>query len=109
MLDGERIVAERDVAIHDRHTLSVCISQHPVEDFWRVQVSNPATARRTMSTTVSAGPSFLMELIEEAVSGQPAAWHHLAQWGQTNLTRPGSGFSFRSAWATGAPGHTGRP
>jgi hypothetical protein len=92
MLDGEQLVAERDVALHERQQLSVRIWQHSEEDFWRVQVCNPATARGTLSTTVGAGDSFLMKLIEEAVDGNPSAWHHLAQWGHTNLTRPAPGF-----------------
>ena len=92
MFDGEQLVAERHVSLHDRQTLRVCISQHTSEEFWRVQVSNPATARKGMSTTVGSGDSFLLKLIEEAVGGNQAAWHHLAQWGHTNLTRPSTGF-----------------
>ena len=92
MLDGEQLVAERDVDLRDRQQLSVRISQHAEEDFWRVQVSNPETARSSINTTVWAGDSFLMQLIQEAVSGNQAAWHHLAQWGHTNLTRPATGF-----------------
>jgi hypothetical protein len=92
MFDGEQLVAERRVSLRERQTLSVRISQHTAEDFWRVQVSNPATARGSMSTTVGAGDNFLMMLIEEAVNGQPSAWRHLAQWGHTNLTRPAPGF-----------------
>lgn len=93
MLDGERLIAEQHVFIHEHQTLSVRISQHDVEEFWRVQVTNPATARGSLSTTVGTGDTnFLMKLIEEAVSGKQTAWHHLAQWGQTNLTRPATGF-----------------
>jgi hypothetical protein len=93
MLDGERLVAERHVPIHERQTLSVRISQHDAEEFWRVQVTNPTTARVSKSTTVGCGDnSFLMGLIEDAVNGQQSAWGHLAQWGQTNLTRPATGF-----------------
>jgi hypothetical protein len=32
MLDGERLVAEQRVRLRDRQTLSVRISQHPVEE-----------------------------------------------------------------------------
>ena len=52
MFDGEQLVAEQHVSLRDRQTLRVCISQHTSEDFWRVHVSNPATARMGMSTTV---------------------------------------------------------
>jgi len=92
VVDEERLVAEKSVSLREHQTLSVRISQHAAEEFWRVQVSNPATARGTMSTTVAPGDNFLMHLIEDAVSGQQTAWHHLAQWGHTNLTRPATGF-----------------
>jgi hypothetical protein len=92
MLDGERLVAEQRVRLRDRQTLSVRISQHPVEEFWRVQVGDPASARGSLSTTVGTGDSFLMKLIEEAVSGKDSAWHHLAQWGHSRLTRPALGW-----------------
>jgi hypothetical protein len=92
MLDGEQLVAEQHVSLRDRPLLRVSISQHTTEDFWRVQVSDPGTARRQMSTTVAPGESFLMKLIQEAVGGDQSAWHHLAQWGHTNLTRPATGF-----------------
>jgi hypothetical protein len=92
MMDGEQVVAEQDVSIHQQQTLSVRISQHTAEEFWRVHVSNPATARGSMSTTVPTGDSFLMKLIEEAVTGKQSAWQHLAEWGHSNLTRPATGF-----------------
>jgi hypothetical protein len=92
MLDGEQVVAEQSVSLHDRQTLSVRISRHAVEEFWRVQVSNPGTVRGSLSTTVGDRSSFLTTLIEEAIGGQQAAWHQLAQWGQANLTRPATGF-----------------
>lgn len=92
MLDGEQLVAERHVSLRDRPTLRVSISQHTTEEFWRVQVSDPATAHEGMSTTVASGESFLMKLIQEAVGGDQSAWHHLAEWGHTNLTRPNTGF-----------------
>jgi hypothetical protein len=92
MLDGEQLVAEQHVPLRDRQTLRVAISQHTTEEFWRVQVSDPETAHHGMSTTVAPGESFLMNLIEEAVGGDQSAWHHLAEWGHTNLTRPNTGF-----------------
>ena len=92
MLDGEQLVAEQRVPIHERQTLSVRISQHPVEEFWRGQVGDPATARGFLNTTVGTGDSFLMKLIEEAVGGKQTAWHQLAQWGHSTLTRPGLGW-----------------
>jgi hypothetical protein len=92
MFDGEQVVAEQHVLLHERQTLRVCISQHTSEEFWRVHVSNPDNGRGDLSTTVGSGDSFLMKLIEEAVGGNQSAWHHLAQWGHTNLTRPATGF-----------------
>jgi hypothetical protein len=85
----ETLIAEQTVSVHERSSLTVRILQHEAEDFWRVDVTDPATARGHMSTTVASPDSFLMFLIQEAVSGQPLAWRHLAQWGQDNLTRPG--------------------
>ncbi len=70
----------------------VSISQHTAEDFWRVHVSDPATARQAMSTTVAPGESFMMNLIQEAVGGDQSAWHHLAEWGHNNLSRSAPGF-----------------
>jgi hypothetical protein len=92
MLDEEQLLAEQHVSIRDRPTLRVCISQHTTEEFWRVHVSDPATAHEGMSTTVAPGESFLMKLIEEALGGDQSAWNHLAAWGHTNLTRPATGF-----------------
>jgi hypothetical protein len=91
-MDGERLIAERNVAIRDDQTLSVRISQDADEDFWRVQVCQAARPQATMSTTVSDQNSFLAHLIQEAVEGQQTAWHHLAQWGHSNLHRPATGF-----------------
>jgi hypothetical protein len=88
-MDEEQLIAEQDVALHDRQILSVRISQHPVEDFWRVRVGG---SRGSMTTTVTDTESFLVRLIEEAVEGKQAAWHQLAQWGHANLTRPATGF-----------------
>jgi hypothetical protein len=85
----EMLIAEQTVSIHERSSMTVRILQHEAEDFWRVDVTDPGTVRGHMSTTVASPDSFLMFLIQEAVSGQPLAWQHLAQWGQDNLTRPG--------------------
>ena len=76
----------------ENQRLSVRISLHEDEDFWRVDVRHPATARGVMSATVSPGETYLMPLIHGAVSGDQAAWHHLARWGHANLTRPAKGF-----------------
>jgi hypothetical protein len=95
MLDEEQVVAEQNVSLHDRQTLSVRISRHAAEEFWRVQVSNPGLVRGSLSTTVGDRSSFLTTLIEEAIGGHEAAWHQLAQWGQANLTRPATGFRTR--------------
>jgi hypothetical protein len=95
MLDGEQVIAEQSVFLHERQTLSVQISRHATEEFWRVLVSNPGTVRGSLSTTVGDTGSFLTTLIEEAVDGKQTAWHQLAQWGQANLTRPATGFRTR--------------
>ena len=92
MSNEEQLVAEQHVSVRDQQTLRVCISQHATEDFWRVQVSDPATAHKGISTTVAPGESFLMNLIREAVDGDQSAWNHLAAWGHSNLTRPATGF-----------------
>ena len=92
MSNEEQLVAEQHVSVRDRQTLRVCISQHTTEEFWRVHVSDPATAHKGISTTVAPGESFLMKLIQEAVDGDQSAWNHLAAWGHTNLTRPATGF-----------------
>ena len=92
MLDGEELVAEQHVPLGQRRTVRVRISQNAEEEFWRVQVSDPGAARGRISTTVGTGDSFLMKLIQEAVSGDQPAWYHLAQWGHTGLTRPSTGF-----------------
>ena len=91
MADEERLVAEQTVPLHEGQQMHVTISQSPAEAFWRVQVSNPHTVHGHLSTTVATGDSFLMHLIDDAVGGNQLAWHHLAQWGQANLTRPGPG------------------
>ena len=74
MSDGEQLVAEQMVALDPAGALKISISQHAAEDFWRVDVEG-----RT-STTVAPGDSFMMDLIQGAVSGEPVAWRHLAHW-----------------------------
>lgn len=86
MRDDEQLVAERTVPLAHSHALRVRISQHTVEDFWRVDITNPAIPSRAMSTTVAPGDSFMMNLINGAVSGEPIAWSHLAHWGRDNLS-----------------------
>ncbi|HUE58757.1 MAG TPA: hypothetical protein VMO88_04170 [Acidimicrobiales bacterium] len=88
MPDGERIVAERDVLLRDRHTLKVRISEHADEEFWRVDVAAPSERGQAASATVAAGDSFLKDLIDRAVGGEKTAWRHLAAWGEDNLRRP---------------------
>lgn len=88
MSDEEQVVAEQVVSIAQAHALTVRISQHLAEEFWRVDVSNPSTPSRSISTTVAPGDSFMMHLINGAVSGEQIAWNHLAHWGRDNLTRP---------------------
>jgi hypothetical protein len=73
--DEEELVAEQLVG-----ALKVRISQHRAEDFWRVDVEG----RR--STTVSGGDSYMMDLIQGAVRGEPAAWQHLAHWASRPTT-----------------------
>jgi len=91
MAQEEMLVAERVVPVADQHALTVRISQHPVEEFWRVDVTNPAPPQGQLTTTVSPGDSFLMNLIEGAVKGESVAWRHLASWGHANLARQASG------------------
>ena len=97
MHDGERLVAEQDVVVRGHHTMNVRISQHDTESFWRLDVTNPAARRASMTTTVSEVDSFLMHLINDAVGGEPSAWRSLAEWGQDNLSRPAPGFRLAPA------------
>lgn len=91
MSDGEQLVAEQVVPLEQAGALTIRISQHPAEDFWRVDVSrDPADPAIGMTTTVAGGDSFMMNLIEGAVRGEPVAWRHLAHWGQDAIGR-GSG------------------
>lgn len=89
MIDGETLVAEKDITIHEQHTINVRISRHVEEQFWRVEVTAPE--RSSTSTTVSDGESFLMHLIEEALHGSSGAWDHLARWGHGAQRKPALG------------------
>ena len=86
MSDEETLVAEQVVALGQAGALTVRISQHRLEDFWRVDVSREEAAERR-TTTVAPGDSFMMNLIEGAVGGEPVAWRHLAHWGQDAMGR----------------------
>lgn len=88
MIDGEQLIAEQDVPVRDQHVVRVRISQHAVEEFWRVDFNASGSRHHPANITVGAGESFMMSLIEEAIAGQQAAWNHLAQWGHSNLLRP---------------------
>lgn len=84
--DDEELVAEQVVPLEQAGALTVRISQHAAEQFWRVDVSrDPADSEGHMTATVAPGDSFMMNLIEGAVSGEPVAWRHLAHWGQDVL------------------------
>jgi hypothetical protein len=80
--DGEQLVAEQVVSLDEASAMTVRISQHPAEEFWRVDVSS-SPGRNGRTATVSPGDSFMMNLIEGAVSGEEVAWRHLAHWGRT--------------------------
>lgn len=90
--DGERLVAEQDVVIRERHIMNVRISEHEAESFWRLDVCDPEAPRMSMTTTVSEADSFLMHLMHDAAGGEPAAWRRLAEWGHERLIRPAPGF-----------------
>lgn len=88
MSDEEQLVAEQVVAVAQSRALTVRISQHTAEEFWRVDVSpDPAAPEGHMTATVSPGDSFMMYLIRGAVDGEELAWRHLAHWGRDNLSR----------------------
>lgn len=89
MLEEEQFLAQCDVSVHDRRTLTVMISEHRGEGFWRVAVTDLHASRGRTSATVTSGDGFLMPLIERALAGERAAWQHLAQWGLGMLVRPG--------------------
>ena len=86
MSEEETLVAEQVVSLEQAGALTVRISQHRAEDFWRVDVSRGAAPERR-TATVPPGDSFMMNLIEGAVSGEPVAWRHLAQWGRDAMGR----------------------
>jgi hypothetical protein len=103
MVDGEQLVAERDVMVSDGSTpgdatasLRVQIWQNPAEEFWKVQVCIPSAQSQGVSTTVVDDDSPLRRLIQSAVEDETSAWEHLAMWGRTNLSRPARGFRFLS-------------
>lgn len=86
MSEEETLVAEQVVSLDQAGALTVRILQHQSEDFWRVDVSRGLVPERR-TTTVAPGDSFMMTLIQGAVSGEPVAWRHLAHWGQDALGR----------------------
>src|SRR5579862_4512659 len=88
MIDGEQLIAEQDVPLRDHHVVRVRISQHAIEDFWRVDFNTSEANRRPANITVGTGESFMMSLIREAIDGQQSAWKHLAEWGHSTLLRP---------------------
>lgn len=95
--DEEHLVAEQVVSTEQAGPLTVRISQHAAEDFWRVDITRRTSATEARTTaTVAPGDSFMMNLIEGAVSGEPIAWRHLAHWGQDALsgTSPRAGRLF---------------
>ncbi|HWE55611.1 MAG TPA: hypothetical protein VG435_08860 [Acidimicrobiales bacterium] len=81
-MNEEKLVAEQVVPMESAGSVTVRISQDTQEEFWRVDVSRSAGST---STTVAPGDSFMMNLIEGAVSGEPVAWRHLAHWGRDAL------------------------
>jgi hypothetical protein len=86
--DEEQLVAEQVVSIESAGALTVRISQHQAEDFWRVDVSrDPSGPEGHTTATVAPGDNFMMNLIEGAVSGEPVAWRHLAHWGRDSIGR----------------------
>jgi hypothetical protein len=87
----EDLVAEQVVATGSCGPLTVRISQHRSEEFWRVDVSRERAAGSGHRTaTVSPGDNFMMNLIEGAVSGEPVAWQHLAHWGSETFSATSS-------------------
>ena len=67
MSGEEQIVAEQVVQMGPTGPLTVRISQHTVEEFWRVDVSREPAGHTT--TTVGAGDSFLGALVCGIASG----------------------------------------
>jgi hypothetical protein len=85
--DDEVLVAEQVVSAGCAGPLTVRISQHFAEEFWRVDVSrDPAVGTGHRTATVAPGDSFMMNLIESAVGGEAVAWSHLAHWGREALS-----------------------
>lgn len=84
-MSEEQVVAEQIVHMGRTGPLTVRISQHPLEEFWRVDVTRDPDGHTT--TTVASGDSFMMNLIQGAVSGEPLAWDHLAHWGHDAMGR----------------------
>jgi hypothetical protein len=101
LLDGEIVVAENEVLLRDDYLLNVRISEHPGEQFWRVNVTVPSEQGTAASATVGAGESFLTHLIDGAISGEETAWRHLAAWGHHNLCRSVPGVRVGPARVTG--------
>lgn len=86
-MSDEQLIAEQVVGLEAQRAVTVRISQHPVEDFWRVDVrGGNGHGDGHVTATVAPGDSFLMNLIEGAMSGEPVAWRHLAQWGMHSLS-----------------------
>ncbi|MDA8045844.1 MAG: hypothetical protein M0Z30_11505 [Actinomycetota bacterium] len=85
MSNDEQVVAEQVVQMGQSGPMTVRISQHQVEEFWRVDVSRDSVGHT--SVTVGAGDGFLMNLIQGAVSGESIAWRHLAHWGRDAIGR----------------------
>ena len=81
-MSAEQLIAEQVVALEAQRAVTVRISQHLAEDFWRVDVKGGnGSGGGHVTATVAPGDSFLMNLIEGAMSGEQVAWRHLAQWG----------------------------
>jgi hypothetical protein len=88
VLNEELVVAEQVVPTDHAGSMKIRISQHAVEDFWRVDVCRePDGHGSCTTTTVGTGDSFMMNLIQGAVGGEELAWRHLAHWGQDALAR----------------------
>lgn len=98
MSDENTLIAQQVVSTEQAGTLTVRIFQHAAEDFWQVDFSEgcaPLEARLT--TTVAPGDSFMMYLIEAAVSGEAVAWRHLAHWGHDAIDRTSRPAALRPA------------
>ncbi len=81
-MSDEQLIAEQVVTLEAQRSVTVRISQHLAEDFWRVDICGGiGNGTGQVTTTVAPGDSFLMNLIDAAMSGEQVAWRHLAQWG----------------------------